>query len=290
MPVAPTDDGFCPDDVDAATDAATDAAADADFDATLDGGCPDSVWYRDVDGDGYGVDDDTSIGGCTPPEGYAETSGDCDDDPAINPGATELCDGIDTDCSDGGASPAPDEDYDGDGVANVFSACSGGPLPKVDCNDRDARVRPDQTTRFYVPHCIRGAEVGCWLDSATEWSCAFPRNEDGENCDVSAEMIGGASTPSWDFDCDTMLEPEEAFSFECACTMGRCGEPPEDGGFVAGPAEGPATTPTEDACGALVMAGQCVAGGFVAGSCGGIGGASCVPASTATSVYRVRCL
>ncbi|QQS63522.1 MAG: putative metal-binding motif-containing protein [Chitinophagaceae bacterium] len=36
---------------------------------------------------------------CTAPIGFVTNSGDCDDsNPAINPGATEVCDGLDNDC------------------------------------------------------------------------------------------------------------------------------------------------------------------------------------------------
>jgi len=45
------------------------------------------VWYRDVDGDGWGVDTDTKTG-CSKPYGYVDKSGDCDDgNGTINPGA-----------------------------------------------------------------------------------------------------------------------------------------------------------------------------------------------------------
>jgi hypothetical protein len=61
---------------------------------------------------GHGSDDDG--------DGSTECDGDCDDaQPAIHPGASEVCDGRDNDCD-----AATDEDGDGDGA----SVC-------VDCND-----------------------------------------------------------------------------------------------------------------------------------------------------------
>ena len=55
------------------------------------------LWYADGDGDGYGA---ASQCLCTPSEEYDTPSGgDCDDgDPAIYPGASELCDEKDNDC------------------------------------------------------------------------------------------------------------------------------------------------------------------------------------------------
>ncbi|HNH48801.1 MAG TPA: putative metal-binding motif-containing protein, partial [Myxococcota bacterium] len=63
-----------------------------------------STWYRDVDGDGYGVSFPTTTA-CDVPVGYAQLYGDCDDVAAVvYPGAPELCeDGYDNDCS--GADP-----------------------------------------------------------------------------------------------------------------------------------------------------------------------------------------
>lgn len=73
---------------------------DNDCDATVDEGLPLTTYYRDVDGDGYGLTGDP-IEDCspTPPTGYAATSGDCDDSRLdVYPGAPELCDGVDNDC------------------------------------------------------------------------------------------------------------------------------------------------------------------------------------------------
>ncbi len=112
-----------------------------------------STFFYDDDADGYGLDVDTTEA-CTVPDGYAEQGGDCDDaDPAVNPGATELCNELDDDCDgevDVGASDGtayyPDGDGDGYGDdAEETVACeaptdwitSGG-----DCDDGDAEIHP----------------------------------------------------------------------------------------------------------------------------------------------------
>lgn len=61
-----------------------------------------SVWYQDLDGDGYGTDNKTVID-CFKPAGFSDKNTDCNDaNPGINPGATEVvgnhiddnCDGL----------------------------------------------------------------------------------------------------------------------------------------------------------------------------------------------------
>ena len=67
---------------------------------TADSRCQTTEWYRDADGDGFG-DREDPITDCARPEGYAAVSTDCDDTrPAVNPDATELCDGTDNDCNE----------------------------------------------------------------------------------------------------------------------------------------------------------------------------------------------
>ena len=57
--------------------------------------------YLDEDGDGHGVES-TSVLGCDSMDGYVSISGDCDDTTAaVYPGAEEVCDGLDNDCSGG---------------------------------------------------------------------------------------------------------------------------------------------------------------------------------------------
>lgn len=66
------------------------------------------TFYRDGDGDGYGVEGDTAQA-CDPPEGYAALAGDCDDvAPLVNPGAAPKDDDdIDNNCDGLGDNAGP---------------------------------------------------------------------------------------------------------------------------------------------------------------------------------------
>ncbi len=98
-------------------------------------GMPQTTWYKDADGDSYS--DGNTLTSCTQPTGYIANplaGTDCnDDDPAINPGATETCDGLDNDC-DGQLLPG-EVDADGDG----YMVCED------DCDDTDPDVNPGAT-------------------------------------------------------------------------------------------------------------------------------------------------
>ena len=66
---------------------------------------PGQVWYKDTDGDNYAQTGAATITQCARPLGYkaavelTSITGDCNDNAAtINPGATEVCDGVDNDC------------------------------------------------------------------------------------------------------------------------------------------------------------------------------------------------
>ena len=76
---------------------------DNDCDGTVDGegALYPSTWWPDGDGDGFGDEGGAPVEACDAPDGYAGTDGDCDDeDPAVHPGATEVCtDGLDNDCN-----------------------------------------------------------------------------------------------------------------------------------------------------------------------------------------------
>lgn len=106
--------------------------------------------WADGDGDGFG--DGEMIWSCELGDGLAEVPGDCDDtDESAYPGAPEVCDGADNNCSgavDDSATDAPtwfaDFDQDGQGTASWGVVACDAPAGYVDsdtdCDDADAAV------------------------------------------------------------------------------------------------------------------------------------------------------
>ncbi len=71
---------------------------DCDGEVDEDDAVDATSWYRDRDGDGYGVEDD-AVTACEPPSGYVAEAGDCDDATVnVAPGTVETDDGRDEDC------------------------------------------------------------------------------------------------------------------------------------------------------------------------------------------------
>ncbi|HTF87032.1 MAG TPA: MopE-related protein [Planctomycetota bacterium] len=128
--------------------------ADNDCDGQTDEGVG-AIWFQDFDGDGYG-NAAMPLQACTQPSGYVATSTDCNDNNvAINPGATEVCDGADNDCDgqtdEGAIGPVWYRDFDGDGYGNpsiTQQACSmplGYVSDSTDCNDNNNAINPGAT-------------------------------------------------------------------------------------------------------------------------------------------------
>ncbi len=114
---------------------------DNDCDGNVDEMPMEVTWYRDADGDGFGDARGGTVRSSALPPGYSLLATDCDDsDRDRFPGARELCNGIDDDCS-GEADYAIGvndwEDDDGDG--NLDRACPGMGGGR-DCNDRDPAI------------------------------------------------------------------------------------------------------------------------------------------------------
>ena len=93
--------------------------------------------YRDADGDGYGVPNQTIVV-CTSPSGWTTQSGDCNDaNPAVHPGATEACNAIDDNCNGQIDEDASGVDTDGDGVHNACDNCPTVPNSTQTDSDGD---------------------------------------------------------------------------------------------------------------------------------------------------------
>ena len=147
------------DDCDDASEAVNPAAPercdgiDNDCDGVADDAASDAVIrYLDGDGDGYGALESRA---CQEAPDLVDIAGDCDDDnPAVSPGGTETCNGLDDDCDgqldEEGTGTLLYADIDGDSygdesrVREGCSALTGESAVAGDCDDTDAAVHPDQ--------------------------------------------------------------------------------------------------------------------------------------------------
>jgi len=244
----------CDDGAAAVNPAATELcdSIDNDCDGTTDedDAADASTWYADSDGDSYG-DAAVSDIECSAPTGFVAgiTDGvafDCDDaTAAVNPAATELCDGIDNDCdgttdeddaADAGTWYA-DSDGDSYGDAAVTDvACSaptGFVADSTDCDDAEATTNPAATELCdgHDDDCDGttdeddAADASTWYadsdgdgygDAAvTDVACSAPTGfvADDTDCDDATAAVNPTATEqcdSIDNDCDGLVDDDDS--------------------------------------------------------------------------------
>lgn len=106
------------------------------------------TYYHDADGDGYGNPNNTTTTcSSSAPSGYVTNNTDCNDNnPAIHPGASEVCNGIDDNCNG-----LIDEGFDVDG--DGYTTCEG------DCNDNNPAIHPNTGHQSYTATSLSGNQA-----------------------------------------------------------------------------------------------------------------------------------
>ncbi len=198
-----------------------------------------STFYRDADGDGYGVST-TTVSRCDAPSGYVSNSTDCNDSSSsINPGATETAgDGVDSTC-DGRETCYVDADNDNyrttSTVSSTDSDCSdsGEALSSDtsgDCNDSSSSINPGATETAGdgtdsncdgLETCYADADNDLYRTSTTVSSTDSDCSDSGEalssetsgDCDDTSSSINPAATEVCDGDdndCDGLTDSADS--------------------------------------------------------------------------------
>jgi hypothetical protein len=214
---------------------------DDDCTGAADDGDGSAVWYRDGDGDGYGLDGVT-VRACEAPAGYADQGGDCNDEVAqVHPGQPERCDGFDDDCdgavddetalgwstwyhdadgdgfgdpgapTDGCSAPAPDWVLDGTDCDDALAAVNPGAPERCDGFDDDCDLVVDDASSVDATAWYADADGDGFGAGGATLACAQPAGSvavagdcDDGAVDVSpagAEVCGGG-----DEDCDGAVD------------------------------------------------------------------------------------
>ncbi|MFM2245270.1 MAG: hypothetical protein RL071_1344, partial [Pseudomonadota bacterium] len=178
---------------------------DADTSTDLSTG---ALYHQDSDRDGYGGAA-VSRRYCVAPSGWVSGSSDCDDSlAAVNPAATEVCNGRDDDCdsladdldssldSSTGTVYYRDADSDGYGSTVTSRTCSrptGYVSAGGDCNDATSAVSPSASERCNSvdDDCDGATDESSAVDAATWY-----RDADGDGYGTSGTTTRACTRPT----------------------------------------------------------------------------------------------
>ena len=175
---------------------------DNNCDGNIDEGCPGpppEPTRCDQDADGFDADSKSCKGN------------DCDDsNPDIYPGATELCDGLDNNCSgsidDGLPFDTYYEDFDGDGFGNPSvsqTACAippGFTSDSTDCDDGNTSVNPGATENCdgVDNNCDGTIDEGCTSMYPISMAAAGDSITVAYNADGTSNLFGGQTNEQYE--------------------------------------------------------------------------------------------
>jgi hypothetical protein len=184
-----------------------------------------TLYYADSDSDSFGDKNDGGIYFCSDPGAdYSANDWDCNDaDPAVNPAADEICDGINNDCANGKDDNDPNvtdqttwyEDADGDTFGDPLSkafACNapaGYILDDQDCNDNDPDINPSAAETWYD-----GVDQDC--------SGGSDYDQDGDGYTQTGAPEGSADDCD---DTDAIIYPNAPITYEDGRDQDCDGEP-----------------------------------------------------------------
>ncbi|MCB9764599.1 MAG: hypothetical protein H6739_32795 [Alphaproteobacteria bacterium] len=188
---------------------------DNDCNGAVDDSAEAGTWYRDGDGDGWGVDADT-VEACEAPEGYVAQGGDCDDgSTAYFPGAREddCADPNDYNC-DGSVGY---DDVDGDGYAACEECDDGNPAANPGAtevcdeadNDCDGDTDEGVTTTYWADTDGDGYGDEAAPDEACSQPTGYAAND--TDCDDGDGAVNPGATEvcnDTDDDCDGQIDTD----------------------------------------------------------------------------------
>ena len=195
---------------------------DDNCDGDEDEGLASTQYAPDADGDGYGSGNEAlQIQACAAPDGYVQTGSgtvDCADaDPAIHPGATEVCNGLDDDC-DGAQDEQVlvplfvDMDQDGWGAGSQAGmGCPGAGYSLItgDCDDYNAELNQDDVDLDGVTSCDGDCEDGnSNIQPGSDWD-GDGYTGCGSDCDDADSQVNpqaGEVCNQQDDDCNGVID------------------------------------------------------------------------------------
>ncbi|MFO0764614.1 MAG: putative metal-binding motif-containing protein [Patescibacteria group bacterium] len=186
-------------------------AVDNDCDTVINGGlvCMSITCYPDGDADGFGTGTGTTMPLAACPANFAASTGDCNDASAlVHPGALELCNTVDDDCSG-----APDDllvctsitcfvDADNDGhgagagvTTPAVTTCPSGQVGlNDDCNDAVSSIHPGAAETCNMPTPIDDDCDGTINDGLSCAVIACYTDTDGDTYGAGAAVIRNQAT------------------------------------------------------------------------------------------------